>query len=350
VHAIALSTPIASVRFSEGRDPRQNMIDHVYAGMTLSSAVPLAGLLPAARDPGRARPDFVFDLLDREPPRIDDSDWFHRWCSPDGRVTISVAKTESEFRLGFPHTADFVISSDAIRASAWAHPGVDDDDLRHLLLDQVLPRMLAHRGRLVLHASSVSLDGLTVAFAGEAGRGKSTMAASLHEARHRLLCDDGLVVDPAERAVLAMPTYRGLRLWPSPIDPAAGGSLTEQPPKDPAAKRRLVADEPTPPTELPLAAVFALAPPAEGGGEIDVRLMPARDACIELISHAFRLDLGNRENTAHLLEAAGEVAGRVPVFELRFPRDFDRLPDVHAAILSSRDDWAIPQPRTGAEG
>ncbi len=50
--------------------------------------------------------------------------------------------------------------------------------LQHLLFDQILPRLIAHAGRLVLHASAVGASAGAILFLGGTGQGKSTLAAS----------------------------------------------------------------------------------------------------------------------------------------------------------------------------
>ena len=47
--------------------------------------------------------------------------------------------------------------------------------------------LLRPRGLVVLHASSVDIDGKAVAFVGNPGRGKSTLALALLEQGHKLV-------------------------------------------------------------------------------------------------------------------------------------------------------------------
>ncbi|MDQ8186268.1 hypothetical protein [Pelagicoccus sp. SDUM812002] len=64
------------------------------------------------------------------------------------------------------------------------------DDVRLFLLGSVLGAILMQRRRLVLHGSVVSSGGKAVAFLGDSGVGKSTLAASLVKAGMALLSDD----------------------------------------------------------------------------------------------------------------------------------------------------------------
>jgi serine kinase of HPr protein (carbohydrate metabolism regulator) len=50
--------------------------------------------------------------------------------------------------------------------------------------------LLQQRGRLVLHASAVTVDLGVVAFMGGPGWGKSTMAAAMYARGHSIVADD----------------------------------------------------------------------------------------------------------------------------------------------------------------
>ena len=52
---------------------------------------------------------------------------------------------------------------------------VPDNTIEHLLVDQIWPRILAHRGQLVLHAAGVTSPTGAILFVGQSGRGKSTL-------------------------------------------------------------------------------------------------------------------------------------------------------------------------------
>ena len=113
--------------------------------------------------------------------------------------------------LRFPELADFIVEGNNI--SCHPRPGCREESLRHLLLDQVIPRVWAHTGHLVLHASAVKLpDGRVIAFLGESGWGKSTLVAALQGADCQLISDDCIHLASCEEGVRLTPSYVGLRL------------------------------------------------------------------------------------------------------------------------------------------
>ncbi|MFC1661492.1 hypothetical protein ACFL3S_08595 [Gemmatimonadota bacterium] len=330
-----------------GRRSPPHMPLYAYAGLTLSSTDPLPGLEALNDEAGDVIPDFVFCPLETPPPEPAAADWVHHWRTAADDLTLSLARTGQGFFLRFPSLADFVVSADGRQIEGWRAPDANEATLHHLLLDQALPRCLSHQGRVVLHASAVSMDGRAVAFAAETGLGKSTLAASLHRSGSPLLTDDGLVVASGASdtsGTSALPLCSGLRLYPA----SAATLFPESPPGETMAhysdKARVDVVRDGAVERLELAAVFILAPPpAERGGcPVEVEPLSQRDACIEIIRHSFQLDVSDTDRAARLLDEAAEVARNVPVFSLTYPRDFSCLPAVHASILEKVQGGTAP--------
>ncbi|MRR12527.1 hypothetical protein EG835_08705, partial [bacterium] len=83
--------------------------------------------------------------------------------------------------------------------------------LGSLALRRALPFALALRGHVVLHASAVEAGGGAVAFVGESGIGKSTLARELGALGCRVLSDDLLRVEPRGPRVLVPAGHSGGR-------------------------------------------------------------------------------------------------------------------------------------------
>lgn len=270
------------------------------------------------------------------------TDWIHHWHTASGDISLSLAGIGKGFLLRFPSLADFVIDGDGSHISAWLVPENDEDTLRHLLLDQVLPRVLSHQGRLVLHASAVCVDGRVLAFVGETGSGKSTLAASLYLSGYRLLTDDGLLIQEEGGCIKALSCYPGLRLWPESVAVLFGESVNMKAMASYSPKNRVGLPRNNNNNQLELAALFVLRNPALGDEAVAVRVSPLsqRDACMELVRNSFQLDVSNHKKLTGLFAAASNVAERLPVFLLSYPRNFSFLPDVHEAIIQQFRDSA----------
>ncbi len=286
------------------------MPDYTYADVTLASTFPVRELNLVRDDPLRRRPAFAVRLLDGPPAEPMGTGWRHHWHSDVGDLTLSLATSGDGFLLRFPGLADFVISRDTRRIAAWPPRKPTTRPCIHLLLDQVLPRLLGHLGRLVLHASAVEVDGRAIAFAGQTGRGKSTLAASLHQAGCPLLCDDALIVAAGEEhprpahlsRAAAVAVLGGCHRPPHPARGADGPLLRQAPAR---GSRRMRTGAAAAGGALP-----ARTAPQDDAGQIEVTRLSARDACIELIRYSFQLDVTDRELAGRLLAGASEVAER----------------------------------------
>jgi hypothetical protein len=308
-----------------------------YANIKISSAWSLGDLLPKEPAPSN-EPPIAISLLDAPPSEPALTDWIHHWQPQYGGMCLALSGNGRSFLLRFPSLADFVISRDGCHIDAWPAPATSIETLHHLLLDQVLPRVLAHQGRLVLHAGAVRVDTQAIAFIGNSGSGKSTLTASLHAAGYPLLSDDSLVLIQADRFIPALATYPSLRLLPDAIS-----SLYAQPPPlapvaDYTTKQRvmmmtdLAAEAKNP---LALAALYVLAPKMQTTANFSLTRLNPCDACIAIIGNSFQLDVTDRRRVADVFADASRIANRLPVFALEYPREFVRLPEVHEAILSS---------------
>ena len=102
-------------------------------------------------------------------------------------------------------------------------PRADSDSVENVLLGAVMGVLLVQRGMLVLHASTVAVEGGSVIFAGKSGAGKSTLSAAMQGMGCRVLTDElcALVRDengdfwvqpsyPTQRLCAASASYLGI--------------------------------------------------------------------------------------------------------------------------------------------
>ena len=307
------------------------MAAHHLSGLRLEADIPLPEL-PRARDTGAA--DFRFRLLApgvRPPvPRT----WLYRWREADGSSWIRLGRTRGGYLVRFDRVADFLLSRNARTINCHAAPQVNALTVRHLLLDQVIPMALGHRGRLAIHASAVGSPGGVLVFAGKAGWGKSTLCASLARPDRPALADDCIVIEERCGRVVAVPSYPGLRLRPDAARALGRRRHNGQPVAEHSDKRRVHTRQGPAGRRAaaPLAAIYVLTPPGAARGVRINRLVP-REAVGRLLSHTHRLDVTDRARLAAELNALGRLAERVPVFELDFPRNLRLLPKLRAAVL-----------------
>ena len=95
---------------------------------------------------------------------------------------------------------------------------LDENLLRQYLLGPALGVLLQQRGLLVLHASSVAIEGHAMAFLGWKGYGKSTTAALMYTRGYELLADDIVAIDMSDTDNPAvLPGFGQIKLWPDSV-------------------------------------------------------------------------------------------------------------------------------------
>ncbi len=278
-----------------------------------------------------------FHLSPNSPPINEEPVWSHHWRLPGGEITISCARKGNDYYLRFPRLADFLISEkgDEIHCRHW--PDVPNDTVRHLLLDQVIPRVVGHQGRIVLHASANRLGTGCIVFLGETGWGKSTLATSFHQNGYPLLTDDSLLLQVAGKDSIGIPSYAGSRLWSDSFE-AIMGELSEfKQMAHYSSKKRLIfhsASEAPEPNALVLA-VFILDSPEQLASteNIDISPITGAQGVVELVKNSFYLDITDRKKIGEQFKELGSVVTMgLPVYRLSYPRNHSFLPAVRNAV------------------
>jgi hypothetical protein len=162
-------------------------------GLRLRSEVELA--LPRAETE-------EWDVDVRRGPELRDSvapppgDVIAEYRIQGGKNWYTATRTADGYRMRFRECGEFEISGDVTEVAVREDPAGATELLPILLAGTVSALLLNLRGHLVLHASAVTLDDRALAFVGDSGRGKSTMAALMCVDGAELVTDDVLRVDP----------------------------------------------------------------------------------------------------------------------------------------------------------
>lgn len=258
---------------------------------------------------------------------------FRRWELPDGRPWAFFHRDAPGYLLRFPDLADFQVSDDGQQVLGWAVPTVGPATVEHLYLNQVLPLALGRQGKLVLHASAIDLGGAGVAFIGESGRGKSTLAASFATSGTRFLSDDGLQLQLEGQELMAIPSHPSIRLWEDSQTALVGDTGRLAPGVEYTPKARLLAGPGLAHGDHPVAlrATYFLGP---GEAEtVQIEPVAPGTAVLELLKHSFLLDIAQQEALAEHFDDITTIANRGRFFRLDYPRDFAVLSQVRQAIV-----------------
>lgn len=192
-----------------------------YANVVLHSAVDLPSLKPAENPKMPLGQTIRIASPRRVAALPNPAKWQMEWPDPSGNISMMLAlETAPEkiatkrFRMRSPGTCDFLIEMDAESVQVTIEHIVDlaANTLEHLLLDQVLPRILSETGSFVLHASGLKIQHVGVLFVGHSGYGKSTLSSLLLQTGASLLSDDCVLLETTHEGIRATATYPSLRL------------------------------------------------------------------------------------------------------------------------------------------
>ena len=185
----------------------------------------------------------------------------------------------------------------------------------HRLLAVILPLMLSARGDLALHAAVIEIEGKAALLCGPPGRGKSTLALTFAQLGHRVLSEDGAVLD------------RDRHTWT--VWPAAAGARIHTGRKG-APRSKVI-------HELPGGEPHPIAPGAlvlldERGGEGRAEALDPTDGLVRASAHL--MHAGGRDAAARAFAALAGLLGTVSALRVSMPDDLDRLPEAAAGLAS----------------
>jgi hypothetical protein len=255
---------------------------------------------------------------------------------PDQTVVMEYFKTNKGFLLRFPACADFTVSLDGLSVRATPESGVSSEAVQHLYLNQVLPHALTLQGKLVFHASAVVVGGRAMAFVGESGRGKSTIAAAFGLAGCEVVTDDVLVLEATDKSLMVAPSDPSIRLWTDSERALLSEKIAKTARPACNQKIRLQANE---------SLVFASRPQPIGGlyflgketsTDVQIEQLAGPDYVMEMVRHGYHMDIGNCSSLSTQFVRICDLCQEVPGFRLDYPRRFDLLHHVVQDIIVHR--------------
>lgn len=212
-------------------------------------------------------------------------------------------------------------------------PRADERLLRLYITGPVLAALLRQRGFLVLHATTVTMDGGARVFLGAPRQGKSTLAAILYARGHGVLADDVTAVRVEEHGVTVLPGIPRLKLWPDAAA-ALGLALDELPRIHPSLEKRAVrAERGFAAVPLPLTRAYVLA----SGEQHDLEPLRPQEALVELIRHSYGASLLRLAEPAFHFRQCAAVAGRIRLFRLRVQRELSALSALASLVEEDRE-------------
>jgi hypothetical protein len=204
-------------------------------------------------------------------------------------------------------------------------PGADDRSIRLAIVGPLFGVILSQRGRFVLHASAVSMNGRAVAFTGPSGRGKSTLVAALARAGYPLIADDMTVIDLDGQRPVVKPGFPRVKLWPDSAE-ALEHDVDGLPLIHPErTKRSLIMPAAVHPADIPLLRCYLI----EDADQESVSELSGSECVLSLVGLTYQASwMHETGSSGSNLLHCGALARSGVVRRLRRRRSFDALPDV----------------------
>ena len=188
---------------------------------------------------------------------------------------------------------------------------------QHLLLDHILPLVLARRGELVLHGGVLTRHDSAALLIGSSGAGKSTLTAFAARCEWSVGGDDGAVLRLGAHPTVE-PTYSTIRLVPNTL------RLLDMAPDEGvevASKRRLESAAGKPFRQDPaLLTVVAQLEPVPAHHPASFTRVRGIEAHSTLMRSTFHAELGPGRLLRNVVAGLAEVAETVTVGRLSVPR------------------------------
>jgi hypothetical protein len=268
------------------------------------------------------------DALERAAQYIPDeqkSRWAQYAALPDG----------SAYRR-WTNLFEFVVSADARRIFAHAVKGIQNEAMLAYLLVDALSFSMVRLGWEPLHATAVLTEHGVVAFLGNSGDGKSTLAALLVQHGSKLVTDDMLVLVRHRSGWLAQPGPPRLKLYQAMADHLLGPATNQIAMNPKTTKLIIPLDTSQCATAAhQLRAIYILTQAADGHPDRPVirRLAPAT-AFPRLLAHTAGHYPSEKERLRRQFEFATDVVREIEIKTLSYRREKGEMVDLKDALLA----------------
>jgi hypothetical protein len=236
------------------------------------------------------------------------------WRDEHGQICARGFVAASGRWMDCPGLGVFAFDARSTVVRAWPAPGTSRAEIDNRFTRTLQPPILQAMGWQALHASGIAGPDGAAAFCGVSGSGKSTLAYALGQWGFNQFADDGVVIRVGRDGVFAHPV---------PFAPKLRGV---------AARHFSLADpapiHAAPRHYLPLRIIFVVHQDARRAGAVRIERVRATAAFLALVSHAHSFDPDEPAMARQFADDYLNVAGRVPVYSLRYHPDVARLAEV----------------------
>ena len=250
---------------------------------------------------------------------------------PDWSAPSEISETmtgPNEWRLTYDDVGVLTVR-DGRQIEVQPLRGVSARLLRMMVLGPAMAAVLHQRGFLLIHASVVEIGGRAAAFLGASGAGKSTIAAAMHAAGHRLVADDVAAVRVGEHGAEVYAGFPQLKLWPDAAT-AVGRDSTRLPRLERGIEKRAARLRSgfVEQRALPLERIYEL----EYGPAVEITALHPHAGLLTLAAHGYGVQRLATASGAVEFRKRAAIVDLLGVHRLARPCDLAALPTVVARV------------------
>jgi hypothetical protein len=239
-------------------------------------------------------------------------------------IASAGARSASSFLGETPGVATFLVR-DGKEIIVDPAPAGDVSILCTILLGPILAVLLRQRGLAVIHASGVTINGRAVAFVGQSGWGKSTIAEAFYKRGYGVITDDVMAVSIGEKCPEVLPGYPSIKLFPDSARFLQCEDSTTHKVNSQTEKRAHSVACGFPRGRLPLKRMYVLST----GESNAIEPLQLQESFVELVRNARAITLLNDAQSLDAnLHQCSYLAAAVPTFRLRRRGDLSALPEL----------------------
>ncbi|MBI3591534.1 MAG: hypothetical protein HY094_09200 [Candidatus Melainabacteria bacterium] len=257
--------------------------------------------------------------------------WYETWKGVNSGIVLSFGKRDDKwFVLDF-HTDGvvFTISPDCSEIYYWAPTQKAKEEVRHLLLNTVIPLVMNHKNIETLHASSVLTSKGAIAFIGGSGDGKSTIAASLIQKGFHLVSDDKIPLYLHGEKIFIKSGPPEMNLWPRVREALNLKTIIQE------SQKKIFTSFTTlqhAAGSFPLVQIYFLNPIKEISPAA-ITSISKKEALYELIKNAQILDASDFNILKRLFLNLSQVTKHVPAKTLTYPKGIPNIEELSKILL-----------------
>lgn len=272
------------------------------------------------------------ELVEAAAPLMDPRDL----PDPTDATSQCVAMNDGAFYIRWPGLMEFLVSANGRKILGYSLNADCRETLQAFFFGRVLSFALLKLGIEQLHATAVVIHDRAVGFMGDAGYGKSTLAAAFVQKGYPLLTDDLLVIYQKGTSFFARPGLPRLKLFADSAKAVCSDVLGPETAVNRVSGKQVTRLSATRfyEADAPIQVLYLLDPAPAETKVITIDELRQHKAFVEICKAAFNGEITEGKRLKEHFLMASRLASSVPVKRLSVPRSLAALPSVCDAVLA----------------